>query len=84
MAAARIALETDDLHAAARRALVNFADTIDRWSRDAKDMAPADLTELVLEESGYIEMWKNSKSPKAPSKLDNLKEIVQAVSEFDT
>ncbi|NNL89681.1 MAG: DUF3553 domain-containing protein [Marinicaulis sp.] len=84
MAAARIALETDDLHAAARRSLVNFADTIDRWSRDAKEMAPADLTELVLEESGYIEMWKNSKSPKAPSKLDNLKEIVQAVSEFDT
>lgn len=84
MAASRIALESDDLHAAARRALVNFVDTIDRWSRDAKDMAPADLAELVLEESGYLEMWKNSKSPQAPGKLDNLKEFIQAVSEFDT
>ncbi len=84
MAASRIALESDDLHAAARRSLVNFVDTIDRWTRDAKDMAPADLTELVLEESGYMEMWKNSKSPQAPGKLDNLKEFIQAVSEFDT
>lgn len=84
MAASRIALESDDLHAAARRSLVNFVDTVDRWSRDAKDMSPADLAELVLEESGYIEMWKNSKSPQAPGKLDNLKELIQAVSEFDT
>ncbi len=84
MTAARLALESDDLHAAARRALANFVDTVDRWTRDAKDMAPADLAELVLEESGMIDMWKNSKSPQAPGKLDNLKEFIQAVSEFDT
>ncbi len=84
MIAARHALESDELRAAARRSLVNFVDTIDRWARDAKDMAPADLAELVLEESGYIDMWKNSKSPTAPGKLDNLKELIQAVSEFDT
>ena len=84
MVAARMALESDDLHAAARRSLLNFVDMIDRWARDARDMAPADLAELVLEESGYIEMWKNSKSPQAPGKLDNLKELIQAVSEFDT
>lgn len=84
MAASRIALESDDLAAAARRSLLNFLDTIDRWARDAKDMPPADLAELMLEESGYIEMWKNSKNPQAPGKIDNLKELVQAVSEFDT
>ncbi len=84
MVAARMAIESDDMHAAARRSLVNFVDTIDRWTRDAKDMAPADLAELVLEESGYIDFWKNSKSPTAPGKLDNLKELIQAVSEFDT
>jgi len=84
MAAARLALEGDDLRAAARRSLLTFVDTIDRWSRDAKDMAPADLAELMLEESGYIEMWKNSKSPQAPGKVDNLKELIQAVSEFET
>ena len=84
MVAAREALESDDLHAAARRSLVNFVDTVDRWARDARDMVPADLAELVLEESGYIDMWKASKNPQAPGKLDNLKEMVQAVSEFET
>ncbi len=84
MAAARLALEGEDIAKAARRSLLNFVDTIDRWARDAKDMAPADLAELVLEESGYIDMWKNSKSPQAGGKLDNLKELIQAVSEFDT
>ena len=84
MTAARVCLESEELHKAARRSLLNFVDTVDRWTRDAKDMAPADLAELVLEESGTIEMWKNSKSPQAPGKLDNLKEFIQAVSEFDT
>ena len=47
-------------------------------------MPPADIAELVLEESGYIDMWKTSKSVQADGKLDNLKELVQAASEFDT
>jgi DNA helicase-2/ATP-dependent DNA helicase PcrA len=83
MLAARMALESEDLHAAAQRSLVNFVDMLDRWRRDARDMAPADLAELMLEESGLIDMWKTSKSPLAPGKLDNLKEFVQAASEFD-
>jgi DNA helicase-2/ATP-dependent DNA helicase PcrA len=84
MAAARLALETDDLHASARASLGRFVAMIDRWSREARDMPPADVAELALEESGYIDMWKMSKSALADGKLDNLKELVQAASEFDT
>ncbi len=84
MTAARLALESDDLTGAAKKAVGAFIDAIDRWSRDAKDMPPADIVELVLEESGYIDMWKNSKSAQADGKLENLKELVQAASEFET
>ncbi|MFQ5564668.1 MAG: UvrD-helicase domain-containing protein [Parvularculaceae bacterium] len=84
MEASRLALESDDLHGAAKKSLARFVDMVDRWTRDAKDMPPADLAELVLEESGYADMWKVSKSPLAGGKLDNLKELVQAVSEFET
>ncbi|MBI1366736.1 MAG: AAA family ATPase [Alphaproteobacteria bacterium] len=84
MTAAKYALESDDLHGAAKKSLRQFIDAIERWSRDAKDMPPADIAELVLEESGYIDMWKTSKSAQAEGKLDNLKELVQAASEFDT
>lgn len=83
-AAAQFALETDDLGAAAKKALAAFLGALDRWRRESSTMPPADLAELVLEESGYVDMWKQSKSAQAEGKLDNLKELVQAASEFDT
>ncbi len=84
MTASRLLIEADDLGAAARGALRKFVEMIDRWSGEVESMSPRDLTELILEESGYTDFWKNNKSAKADSKLDNLKEVVQAVSEFDT
>ncbi|MEM6413118.1 MAG: UvrD-helicase domain-containing protein [Pseudomonadota bacterium] len=84
MQASRALLETDDLHAAGRNALRKFVEMVDRWTGESENFSPRDLAELILEESGYTDYWKNSKSAKADSKLDNLKEIVQAVSEFDS
>ncbi len=83
-AASRILIESDDLGAASRGALRRFIEMIDRWAGAAENLSPRDLTELILDESGYTDYWKNNKSAKADSKLDNLKEVVQAVSEFDT
>ena len=38
----------------------------------------------MLDESGYTEMWKQDKSPEAPGRLDNLKELVRALADFET
>ena len=84
MATSRLLVESDDLGAAPRNALRKFVQMIDRWSGEIDHMSPRDLTELVLDESGYTDFWRNNKSAKADSKLDNLKEVVNAVSEFDT
>ncbi|MEM6536206.1 MAG: UvrD-helicase domain-containing protein [Pseudomonadota bacterium] len=84
MAAARELIATDDLSTMGRNALRRFVEMIDRWAREAENLPPRDLAELILEESGYTDYWRHSKSAKADSKLDNLKEVVQAVSEFDT
>ncbi len=84
MAASRALIESEELGAAARGALRKFVEMVDRWTGAAANLSPRDLTELVLDESGYTDYWKNNKSAKADSKLDNLKEVVQAVSEFDT
>ena len=82
--ASRRLCETDELGGAGRNALRAFISMVDRWRRQAEDLPPRELAELVLEESGYTDYWRLSKSPKSDSKLDNLKEVVQAVSEFDT
>ena len=41
------------------------------------------LAETILEESGYTEMWQNDKTPEAPGRLDNLKELIKALEQFD-
>ena len=43
-----------------------------------------DLAETVLDESGYTAMWQAERTPDAPGRLENLKELVKAVQEFDT
>ena len=40
--------------------------------------------EIVLDESGYTEMWKDDKSPEAPGRLENLKELVRAMEQFES
>ena len=38
----------------------------------------------VLDESGYTAMWQQDKSPEAPGRLENLKELVRALADFET
>jgi DNA helicase-2/ATP-dependent DNA helicase PcrA len=38
----------------------------------------------MLDESGYMQMWQQDKSPEAPGRLENLKEFVRALSDFQT
>ena len=47
-------------------------------------MTHTELAELVLDESGYTAMWQADKSPDAPGKLENLKELVRSMEEFET
>ncbi len=41
------------------------------------------LAEVILEESGYTAMWQADKTPEAPGRLENLKELVKALENFD-
>ncbi len=45
---------------------------------------PWELVQTILDESGYTDMWKNDRSADAPGRLENLKELVRSISEFDT
>ncbi len=45
--------------------------------------AHIELAELILDESGYTGMWHNDKTPEAPGRLENLKELIKALEGFD-
>ncbi|MES2252848.1 MAG: UvrD-helicase domain-containing protein [Pseudomonadota bacterium] len=86
--AARYAIEqaTDEipLRAAARTALRQFFVDLDRWRLALETMPHVDVIKMVLDESGYTGMWLQDKSPDAAGRIENLKEFVQAISQFET
>jgi DNA helicase II / ATP-dependent DNA helicase PcrA len=62
-----------------------FVDGVDRWHLATlhPEYDHIRLAETILDESGYTEMWQNDKTPEAPGRLDNLKELVKALEQFD-
>jgi DNA helicase-2/ATP-dependent DNA helicase PcrA len=82
--AAQILIGTDELKPAARRALGSFITDLGRWRGLAEDTAHPDLAGQILDESGYTAMWQADKSPDAPGRLENLKELIVAMVEFES
>ncbi len=83
-ASAREIILTDELPLKARTALRAFMTDLDRWREKSRQISHVELAEIVLDESGYSEMLRNDKSPQAQTRLENLKELVQAMGQFDT
>ncbi len=77
-------VKTDEIRGKARPALKAFLLDLNRWRADAQNLTPVDLVERILDESGYTQMWRDNKDAKSQGRLENLKELVQAISEFDT
>ncbi len=48
----------------------------------ANDLTHVRLAEVILEESGYVSMWQNDRTPEAEGRLENLKELVKALEQF--
>ncbi|HMQ58352.1 MAG TPA: 3'-5' exonuclease, partial [Rhizobiaceae bacterium] len=77
-------VETEELKPKARSALREVVENFRRW-QGALDSTPHfELAETILEESGYIDMWKADRSAEAPGRLENLKELIQSLSEYES
>ena len=82
--AARLMTRTDEIRGKARTGLIAFLKDLDRWREQAATMRHDELAEVILDDSGYTAMWREDKSPQAAGRLDNLKELVRSMGEFDT
>ena len=83
-AAAREIVETEELPGKARKSLADLVAAFERWRGASRAMKHTELAELMLDESGYTQMWQQDKSPQAHSRLENLKELVRFMEDFDT
>tara|TARA_R110002167_G_scaffold366444_2_gene597168 strand:+ start:28515 stop:30911 length:2397 start_codon:yes stop_codon:yes gene_type:complete len=82
---ARLVCEGKLLGGKGLKELTILVQGLDRWH--AQVMAEADthmeLAEMILDESGYTGFWQHDKTPEAPGRLENLKELVKALENFE-
>ena len=56
---------------------------INKWRQDSLNMKHFDLLKLILDESGYSSMLKNKKDLENENRLENLKELLRAMQDYD-
>ncbi len=88
--AADMAIRGEEIKGPAKTGLRRFLLDLERWralyytTREDQRIEAPRLLETILEESGYTDMLQRDKSPQSQTRLDNLKELVRAVGNFDT
>jgi ATP-dependent DNA helicase UvrD/PcrA len=81
--AARAVIETDELKPKPRGALRGLLESLDRWRKQRDNLPHTQLAEIVFDESGYTEMWQKDRSADAAGRLENLKELIRSMDEFE-
>ncbi|POF28709.1 DUF3553 domain-containing protein [Roseibium marinum] len=84
MQAAGQLIDTEELKPKPRNALKTVLDNFERWRRQLEQIKHTELAEIILDESGYTEMWRMDRSAEAPGRLDNLKELIRSMDEFES
>jgi DNA helicase-2/ATP-dependent DNA helicase PcrA len=82
--AAERLVQTGGLRGKVKEAVGGLLAGFASWRAVLETDGPVVAAATILDESGYTEMWKQDKSPEAPGRLDNLKELLRAMAEFET
>ncbi len=67
----------------AKTALEELFNHFAQWRQQSNELPPDELLTNILDDSGYLEMLKNDSSVEAPGRIENLKELVNVVSDRD-
>jgi DNA helicase II / ATP-dependent DNA helicase PcrA len=74
---------TDEMKPKPRTAMRDLMASFERWREKKESMPHTELAEIVLDESGYTDMWQKDRSADAAGRLENLKELVRSMEEFE-
>ncbi|MDE3059523.1 MAG: UvrD-helicase domain-containing protein [Pseudomonadota bacterium] len=76
-------LKSGEIKGKLASALNLFIGNCQRWRKQLESLTLSEVVDLVLEESGYRQMWQQEKTPEAAGRLENLKELSRAIGEFE-
>lgn len=74
----------DDMKPKPRAALRTVVENFRRWQQALDKTPHGELAESILDESGYTAMWQADRSADAPTRLENLKELIRSMEEFES
>ena len=77
-------LRGDEISGKAKTGVRAFLNDLERWRAQVKTQEHPRLMEIILDECGYTDMLKADKSPQAQTRLENLKELIRAMGDFDS
>ena len=85
ISASKKLIELNKIKPKAKIGLNNFLNFIDKWRNDykIKNIYHVKLLQIILDESGYSLMLKNKKDLENENRLENIKELLSAMKEFD-
>ena len=66
-----------------RSVIKHFLELISKWRSDLKKKKHYDLLKIVLDESGYSAMLKNKKDLENENRIENLKELLRAMHDYE-
>lgn len=81
--AAEIVSQSDQLRGGARAALRFFLNDLQRWRGSLGSQPLETVVQHIFDESGYAHFWKKEGTSEAATRLENLKELVKVVGEFE-
>ncbi|CBI76660.1 DNA helicase II [Bartonella clarridgeiae 73] len=76
-------IATDELKPKIRNALRNVVENFRHWQGMLQHTPHTELAETILDASGYTTMWQEDRSPEAPTRLENLKEMIRSMEQFE-
>ena len=63
--------------------LIGILNMFKKWRLDLNKKKHYELMEIILDESGYSQMLKNKKDLESEGRLENIKELIRGMHEFD-
>ncbi|MCB1381825.1 MAG: ATP-dependent helicase, partial [Notoacmeibacter sp.] len=75
---------TEELKPKPRSALREVVENFRRWEGLLETMPHTELAEQILDESGYTAMWQADRSAEAPGRLENLKELIRSMEDYES
>ena len=65
------------------KAIIKFAEMIGRWQSQVETLPASQIVQGIIEDSGYIDDLKNQGTEEAENRIENVRELYNAVLQFE-